>query len=624
MNNWRPEEPEREPAGGDAGESLALLGLKADASWAQICRTYRRLARACHPDLAGGDPAAARRLQALNSAFQTLQKRHRRGPLPVPATPEHKNLLPEHGTSAAAPSGAWLVRGLRAALVLAVLVALALGAREGWRAAASSVTGPIQRTEGRQQASRPRTLQAAWGSSRLTAYEMASVRVTLTDAPHPPGEVVLDVTGPHGTVTLQLEAVPGMAVWAGRFTPTVPGRYVGVALWKGPGGELLAVGLPEVAASPSAARGYLRLHSDSRRVLAFQDGSTLFPNGIRVDPESASELTSWIREIALWQEHGVNLLEVRVPWGWAPPPMTLQGAYSETTAAAAPTFRVRSDTLEELLEVLERRGGPVALLRFEPDPAGKATPLQYAEQALAWVRRWCPATAVAGWYLEGAGPGISEQERTAIVASVRAADPYGHLIAIPAESRHTAGADLLVTSDSSRVAARLPLLHLGRSSARPALVEHAYHLVHGDLGLPLLPFALREPPGAGGAPDARNNVLRHLRFAGNVARTVPYRAPMRALPSGPGRGRWMRYGSVLLGWVRTGPRGTLPGLESLGEEGMTCWLPGHAATGEQGALSAAERSGLPVGTQLLVRARIATRDAPPTAQQAPRRAASTP
>jgi DnaJ domain len=53
--------------------ALALLGLPETATAAQIVHTYRRLARATHPDATGRtDPAAAQRFTAIHDAYQLL------------------------------------------------------------------------------------------------------------------------------------------------------------------------------------------------------------------------------------------------------------------------------------------------------------------------------------------------------------------------------------------------------------------------------------------------------------------------------------------------------------------------------------------------------------------------
>jgi len=50
----------------------ALLGVNEAANWHQIRASYRRLARASHPDINPGDPSAVRRMATLNVAARVL------------------------------------------------------------------------------------------------------------------------------------------------------------------------------------------------------------------------------------------------------------------------------------------------------------------------------------------------------------------------------------------------------------------------------------------------------------------------------------------------------------------------------------------------------------------------
>lgn len=53
--------------------ALAVLGLPAQATGAQIVAAYRRLARTTHPDATGRtDPAAARRFAEISDAYHLL------------------------------------------------------------------------------------------------------------------------------------------------------------------------------------------------------------------------------------------------------------------------------------------------------------------------------------------------------------------------------------------------------------------------------------------------------------------------------------------------------------------------------------------------------------------------
>ena len=50
----------------------AILGVARDADTAEIKKKFRRLARECHPDIAGDDPQAASRFTELREAYETL------------------------------------------------------------------------------------------------------------------------------------------------------------------------------------------------------------------------------------------------------------------------------------------------------------------------------------------------------------------------------------------------------------------------------------------------------------------------------------------------------------------------------------------------------------------------
>src|SRR5512147_1407200 len=56
----------------------AILGLKPNASAAEIKRAYRRLARKYHPDINPGDRAAELRFRQIAEAYETLIDPERR------------------------------------------------------------------------------------------------------------------------------------------------------------------------------------------------------------------------------------------------------------------------------------------------------------------------------------------------------------------------------------------------------------------------------------------------------------------------------------------------------------------------------------------------------------------
>jgi molecular chaperone DnaJ len=69
-----------------------VLGVRRNASLAEIRRAYQKLARLLHPDLNPGDPISAERFRAVSRAFEVLSDAQRRaqydrGEVPTPAPP---------------------------------------------------------------------------------------------------------------------------------------------------------------------------------------------------------------------------------------------------------------------------------------------------------------------------------------------------------------------------------------------------------------------------------------------------------------------------------------------------------------------------------------------------------
>lgn len=57
----------------DEMRALEVLELEADAEFDAIKTTYRRLAKACHPDVRPGDAEAAKRFHAIQAAYDVLR-----------------------------------------------------------------------------------------------------------------------------------------------------------------------------------------------------------------------------------------------------------------------------------------------------------------------------------------------------------------------------------------------------------------------------------------------------------------------------------------------------------------------------------------------------------------------
>lgn len=66
----RPPLPTRIPSARE--EARRILGVDINASREDIKTAYRKIARECHPDVAGGDPAAAERFMRATKAYETL------------------------------------------------------------------------------------------------------------------------------------------------------------------------------------------------------------------------------------------------------------------------------------------------------------------------------------------------------------------------------------------------------------------------------------------------------------------------------------------------------------------------------------------------------------------------
>jgi DnaJ-class molecular chaperone len=69
-------------------DPYAVLGLAPGADFAAVKVAYRRLAKACHPDVAPNDPAAAARFQEIRRAYDVLNRRLVRAVVHRPRTRE--------------------------------------------------------------------------------------------------------------------------------------------------------------------------------------------------------------------------------------------------------------------------------------------------------------------------------------------------------------------------------------------------------------------------------------------------------------------------------------------------------------------------------------------------------
>jgi hypothetical protein len=62
----------------DEMRALDVLELDPDADFPAVKAAHRRLAKAHHPDIAGDDPEAARRFQAVQAAYDVLRRAEER------------------------------------------------------------------------------------------------------------------------------------------------------------------------------------------------------------------------------------------------------------------------------------------------------------------------------------------------------------------------------------------------------------------------------------------------------------------------------------------------------------------------------------------------------------------
>jgi len=62
----------------DEMRALDVLGVEVDADFAEIKASYRRLAKANHPDVKPDDAEAAKRFQAITAAYEVLSKAEER------------------------------------------------------------------------------------------------------------------------------------------------------------------------------------------------------------------------------------------------------------------------------------------------------------------------------------------------------------------------------------------------------------------------------------------------------------------------------------------------------------------------------------------------------------------
>jgi curved DNA-binding protein len=85
------------------GEYYRVLGVEKDATSEDVKKAFRKLARTCHPDVAGDDPASAAKFGQIREAYETLVDPQRRARYDKRHEPRAKS----HIRNAWRPPGGW-------------------------------------------------------------------------------------------------------------------------------------------------------------------------------------------------------------------------------------------------------------------------------------------------------------------------------------------------------------------------------------------------------------------------------------------------------------------------------------------------------------------------------------
>lgn len=375
--------------------------------------------------------------------------------------------------------------------------------------------------------------------SRRTAQRFESVGVTVRDPlgglDVKPGPISLTVAdGNDQRQDLQLEPTGKPGEWAGRFTPLSSGRFTGTAVLDR--GDEKEIGLlPLVRVSSSSRRGFIKLNPDSQRTLKYSDGSRLFPVGVRLLPSVWDGDFKWEHELPELVRHGVNYVEVPVPW----------------TGESAADTRIAA-SIDNLLIWAERSQKPAIQLRLEGpailDDAGASA---YENQLRSWSRRWGYSPMVAAWHLAGAKADASEEVRTRLIRAVREGDGYRHLVAVPsADGGSLSGADLPVLRrnwQSPQHRRALIEVAVDASEPTPLPGESSWQMLAiGGIGLPIWPYDPADPD--------RPHFLQRLSSLSDAAGAIPFQTSPQpvtgALPADH-PAALTRYGSAFAGWLTT-------------------------------------------------------------------------
>lgn len=380
-------------------------------------------------------------------------------------------------------------------------------------------------------------LQCSVSKTRVGQYE--SVGITVRDPrqgldirPGPLQVTMADSADHKHEIYLEPTGRPGE--WSGRFTPLRTGRYTGTAL--ADRGDEKELGLvPLIRVSARGRRGFVRLNPRARRALKYSSGASLFPIGVRLLPEDLRASVDWRALFARLRAHEVNFIQIPVAWPQDLPPAEQVVLYQNVDRA---------------LLAAESVGRMAVMLRLEgPADRSEESLARYEPQLQRCARRWAYSPALAIFHLAGAGDDVAPELRLQWVRSLRAADPYRHLVALPGAPGDTrSGGDLLVLNwDWQRPTNRFAILEAPDrlEGPQPLPGESSWQMLAvGGVGLPLWPYRLNAPESAA--------VLDRIRKLAKVAGRVPYHAPgvvLTGVVPIDTPGSFARYGKTCVGWV---------------------------------------------------------------------------